>query len=117
MFMAVKAKPSPLGRLPFDSLLAYHADRVRAAELRRRARLPLEALDDLRLGEHGGVQHLDRDTLPETHVRRLEDDAHPALAEDLLDAVLAVDERPLHGERGLGVGVHDARIAPRSDGQ
>ena len=56
------------------------------------ARLAGEAVDDLRLADVLGVDHLDRDVLAEIHVPRGEDAAHAARAELALDRVLAGQE-------------------------
>ena len=52
-------------------------------------RLAQEAAPDLGVVQHLGEQELDRDPLAELEVRGRDDDAHAALAEHALDAVLA----------------------------
>ena len=70
-----------------------HLDAVPALQRGGRACLAREALDDLRIAEKFGVDHLDRDELVELHVAGEDDAAHPAGAELALDRVLAGDER------------------------
>ncbi len=73
-----------------------HPAHVLAAQLSRRPRLAREALDDTGRVDHRGVQELERDRSAERQVRGGDDDAHTALAEHALDAVLArYDGAPL----------------------
>ena len=65
---------------------------VGAADLRGDARLLQEALDEARATRELGVEHLDGDPRPEHRVLRLVDRAHPAVAEDADEPVLAVDD-------------------------
>ena len=65
---------------------------VRAADLRGDARLLQEALDEPRAARELRVEHLDRDARAEDRVERLVDRAHPAVAEDADEPVLAVDD-------------------------
>ena len=48
------------------------------------------------LVEHVSAQHLDRDALVEREVRARRDDAHSAVAEDRVDAILAEQDPPEH---------------------
>ena len=65
---------------------------VRAADLRGDARLLEEALDEAGAPRELRVEHLDGDARAEHRVRRLVDRAHPAVAEQADEAVLAVDD-------------------------
>ena len=72
---------------------------IAAPQLDGGARLTLESADDLRVGEHARVQHLDREALVEPLVPRLEHHAHAALAEHALDPILAGDDLARLGQR------------------
>src|SRR5439155_26020817 len=54
-----------------------------------RARLAAESRDGLRVRERVREQKLDRDGLIELEMTRRDDEAHSALSEDTVDAVLA----------------------------
>ncbi len=69
------------------------AGHVLAMDLRRRAGLAREALDDLGDALRVREQALDRDPLVELHVPGRDHDAHAALAEDPFDQVLASQDR------------------------
>ena len=88
---------------------------VRALDVARRDRLPLEAGDDVGHRRPLGQQHLEGEELAQVQMLGAVDDAHPALAEDRVDAVavghdVAHRQRARRGRR-LQVGrlVHGAR--------
>ena len=56
------------------------------------AHLALEARDAFFGRRHFGQQHLDRDATPDVQVMPFEHRTHPALTEQALDTVLAVDD-------------------------
>ena len=78
----------------FERPGVHDARDVLALDARGGLRLANEALDDV-VALHGvGQEHLQRDHLVERDVARREHDAHAALADHLLDAVLASDHVP-----------------------
>ena len=68
-----------------------HLDRVRVVEPARRLRFTLEAADQRRVLEQRRLEHLEADVLAEREVARPVDLAHPALADERLDAKAAGD--------------------------
>ena len=70
-----------------------HLDDVRAPDLRRDARLLQEALDEARSAARGPAwRTLMATRVPSTSWLRLVDGAHPAVAEEADEAVLAADD-------------------------
>ena len=53
----------------------------------------LETLDELCVRTELGAEDLDRDLTTELAVRRTEDGGHAALAQDLVQAIAAAEER------------------------
>ena len=80
----------------------HHAHRVPVAKLSRRACFALEARHDDVVREHLGQEHLHGYTLAQLEMRRLEDDTHAALADDLHNRVLSRDHLPRYGQRVRG---------------
>ena len=76
-----------------------HGDDVRVLELGDRARLALEALDEVLVGGVPLVQDLQRDVALEQRVLRLVDARHPAVSDELLDLVAFGNGLPDHGQK------------------
>ena len=76
-----------------------HLDGVRVGEERHGLGLPLEAPDDVAVGDQGGVQHLEGGDLAHDHVLDLVDHAHAASADPVEDAVAGADDAAEHGVR------------------
>jgi hypothetical protein len=76
-----------------------HADHVRVLELRRDLRLPSEPHRDLGIAAQSLVQHLDREAAADFHVPRAKDVAHCPTTEELLDAVLRIEDLANPGSR------------------
>ncbi len=76
---------------------------VLALDLHGGARLALEAREGLRVGERLRQEEFQRDLLVELDVVRRDDDAHPANAEDALDAVLSRKDVALFDAGGAAV--------------
>ena len=80
----------------FERAYIVHPSHVLAPDLRGDLRFAKEPLDG-HLVAHGlGQEELDGHLLLEAQVHGGHDEAHAALAEDLLDPILAVDHRPRH---------------------
>src|SRR5262249_12738288 len=93
-----------------------HARDVLAAEPHDGARLPEETADDVRVREGGRAEELHGDLLLELDVLGREDDAHPALTDDALDAVLAGEDLAARQCRLADLDLHahpDATIRTR----
>jgi hypothetical protein len=80
---------------------------VRALELHHRARLALEPRDDIRLLQRLWVEKLQRDALVESKVMREHDRAHPAAADQPLDAIFGAHD----GANGRPLGFHERNLA------
>ena len=77
-------------------------DDVRVAELRERARLASEALDEIRRQRVGGRQDFQRDDAIQIELPRLVHDAHAAAPEQLEDFKLRQPSRDLGGVAEVG---------------
>ena len=75
-----------------------HTRDVLARKPCERATFAKETLDHFAIGHDRGVEHLERHAVTELQVRRLEDEPHPAFANEAFGAVLVRDYAP-NGQR------------------
>ncbi len=103
---ALEVLHDEVGQAGLQPAHVEHVGDVIAPELGHRARLAKEPLGNRCVLRERGMYELDGDELVELCVTGCDDDPHPTLADDVLDAVLAPDDVT----RGAGQRFHGRNL-------